>query len=62
MVYDLKVLKILGLFESPGACVFRAVLRDNHADIWVCACVQKQIGNVLKKSWESAMKKSDSGI
>lgn len=39
MVYDLKVLKILGFFESLGACVFRVVLRDNYVDIWVCVCV-----------------------
>lgn len=62
MVYDLKVLETVGSLESPGACVWRAVLRDNHADIWVCACCQNQIWNVLKKSSELAMKKSDPRI
>lgn len=33
MAYDLKVLKTVGSFEGPGACVLRAVLRENHADI-----------------------------
>lgn len=50
MAYDLKVLKTFGSLESPGGCVFRAVLRDGHDDVWVCAYVQKQVWKVLKKS------------
>ena len=47
--YNLKVLRTMGSFEGPRTRGLRAVLGENHADVWACAPFQKQMWNVLKK-------------
>lgn len=55
-----KVLRTMGSFEGPRTRGLRAVLGENHADVWACAPFQKQMWNVLKKMLRAMTKKSDS--
>ena len=46
---NFKVLRTMRSFEGLRTCGLRAVLGENHADVWACASFQKQMWNVPKK-------------